>query len=219
MSSPEDDKLRKLLHARFDSVVEEPIPARMHLRQPAWIDYARAGAFIVVGVVIGLALSYVRQEPLKPAAAAAVAAPTPSLPALAARAHYVYVRENRHAVEVAAAEEEHLVRWLSRRLDVSLKVPLLAGEGYELMGGRLLPGTDAPVAQFMYEDKTKRRLTLYVTGKTHKDPVTAFRYIQEGPVNVFYWVDPDCGYAISGEIERAELSRIANVVYKQLEDK
>jgi anti-sigma factor RsiW len=85
------------------------------------------------------------------------------------------------------------------------------------MGGRLLPGPDAPVAQFMYEDASQRRLTLYVVGKKHKQPVTAFRFIQEGLVNVFYWVDPECAYAISGEIDRTELSRIANVVYKQLE--
>jgi anti-sigma factor RsiW len=209
----EDDKLRKLFHARFDSVLEEPIPVRMHLRPPVWIEYARAAAFVLAGVAIGLAIPLARQEPVRPAAA-----PAPQLPALAARAHYVYSREKRHAVEVAAAEEEHLVTWLSRRLDVPLKVPVLAAEGYELMGGRLLPGTDAPVAQFMYQDKAQRRLTVYVTGKTQKDPVTAFRYIQEGPVSVFYWVDADCGYAISGEIDRAELSRIANVVYKQLEE-
>ena len=211
--NPEDDKLRKLLHARFDSILEEPIPARMHLRAPRWKEFARAAVFILVGVAIGLAIPFARQDPGKTAAAQGH-----PLPALAARAHFVYTRENRHAVEVAA-EEEHLVRWLSRRLDVKLKVPLLAEEGYRLMGGRLLPGTDAPVAQFMYESPAKVRLTLYITGKTHKDPVTAFRYIQEGPVNVFYWVDPDCGYAISGEIDRAELSRIANVVYKQLEDR
>jgi anti-sigma factor RsiW len=199
----EDDKLRKLLHARFDPVLEEPIPVRMHLRAPAWIEYARAAAFVVAGVLIGLAIPFARQELPRPAAA-----PTPQLPTLAARAHYVYSREKRHAVEVAAAEH----------LDVPLKVPVLAPEGYELMGGRLLPGTDAPVAQFMYQDKAQRRLTVYVAGKTHKDPVTAFRYIQEGPVSVFYWVDADCGYAISGEMDRAELSRIANVVYKQLEE-
>ena len=212
--NPEDDKLRKLLHARYDGVLEEPIPARMHLQPPAWIAYARAAAFVLVGLGIGLAIPYLRQEAPRPAAAA-----NHPLPALAARAHYVYTRERRHAVEVAAAEQEHLVRWLSRRLEVPLKVPVLAEEGYELMGGRLLPGTDAPVAQFMYQNAAQRRLTVYVTGKTHKDPVTAFRFIQEGPVSVFYWVDSDCGYAISGEMDRAELSRVAHAVYRQLEEK
>jgi len=215
MSRPEDDKLRRLLHARFDSVAEEPIPARMYLRSPAWIDYARAAAILLVGVGIGLAIPLLRPEPAKPPLVQVRAQP---LTTLAARAHYVYTREKRHAVEVAAADQEHLVTWLSRRLDVKLKVPVLASEGYQLMGGRLLPGTDAPVAQFMYEDASQRRLTLYVVGKQHREPVTAFRFIQEGLVNVFYWVDPACAYAISGEIDRSELSRIASVVYKQLEE-
>jgi anti-sigma factor RsiW len=211
--SAEDDKLRKLVHARYDSVLEEPIPARMHLQSPAWIDVARAAFIFAAGVGIGLAVPLLRPEPPKPAPAALAQPVT----ALAARAHYIYTREKRHAVEVPASDHEHLVTWLSRRLDVPLKVPVLAQEGYELVGGRLLPGTDAPVAQFMYEDKAQRRLTLYVVGKQHKQPVTAFRFIQEGLVNVFYWVDPHCAYAISGEIDRTELSRIANAVYKQLE--
>ena len=212
--TPEEEKLSKQLHARFDSILEEPIPARMYLRSPAWLDYARAAAFVAVGVGIGLAIPWLRPETPKPPQVEVRAQP---LPVLAARAHYVYTRERRHAVEVAAAEQEHLVTWLSRRLDVKLKVPVLAEEGYELMGGRLLPGTDAPIAQFMYENKAKKRLTLHVSGKTHKEKVTAFRFVQEGPVSVFYWIDPDCGYAISGEIEREELSRIATIIYKQLE--
>lgn len=212
--SAEDDKLRKLLHARYDSVLEEPIPARMHLRPPAWIDYARAAFIFAVGVGIGLAVPLLRPEPPKPPPAAQAQPMT----VLAARAHYVYTREKRHAVEVPASDHEHLVTWLSRRLEVPLKVPVLTGEGYSLVGGRLLPGTNAHVAQFMYEDTSQRRLTLYVVGKKHTEPVTAFRFIQEGLVNVFYWVDPDCAYAISGEIDRTELSRIANVVYKQLEE-
>jgi anti-sigma factor RsiW len=33
---------------------------------------------------------------------------------------------------------------------------------------------------------------------------------------VFYGVDQQLGYALSGEIEKAELARMANAVYKQL---
>jgi len=211
--NPEDEKLRKILHARFDSVLEEPIPARMHLRSPPWRGYARAALLVAVGVAIGLALPYARQS-LAPQGASEVALAT-----RAARAHLVYASEVRHPVEVAASERDHLVKWLSKRLDTNLKLPVLSEAGYDLLGGRLLPGPDGPVAQFMYQDSSGKRLTVYVTGKAHKDPVTAFRFMQTGNVNVFYWVDRDCGYAISGEISRPELSRLANVVYKQLEER
>jgi anti-sigma factor RsiW len=211
--NPEDEKLRGIVHARFDSVLEEPIPARMHFRAPRWKEYARAAVFVGIGLVIGLAVPLARNA-LSPAGAVASGFPT-----RAARAHLVFASEVRHPVEVNAAEQDHLVKWLSKRLDTQLRVPVLNSEGYELLGGRLLPGADGPVAQFMYQESSGKRLTVYVTGKTHRDPVTAFRYMQSGIVNVFYWVDRDCGYAISGEISRPELSRVAEVIYKQLEER
>jgi anti-sigma factor RsiW len=139
------------------------------------------------------------------------------LPARAARAHLVYSPEVRHPVEVEAKEKDHLVKWLSKRLGVTLKVPLLADEGFELLGGRLLPGTDGPVAQFMYQDASGKRLTLYVTQRGKGDRTTAFRFASEGPVSVFYWIEKECGYALSGEIDKPTLARVATSVYKQLE--
>ena len=41
----------------------------------------------------------------------------------AAVAHAVYAPEVRHPVEVAAAQQEHLIQWLSKRLGRPLKVP------------------------------------------------------------------------------------------------
>ncbi len=75
-----------------------------------------------------------------------------SWPRYAAMAHVVYSREKRHAIEVMANEERHLVSWLSKRLGFALKVPNLSREGYALVGGRLLPGDQGSVAHFMYED-------------------------------------------------------------------
>ena len=199
------------LRRQFDTVLTEPIPARMFMKRPAWLDYARAAVLIGAGVAIGLALPM-----LKPAVPNAAALVTP-LPIRAARAHMVYSPEVRHPVEVEAKEQEHLVKWLSKRLDMQLRVPLLTGEGFELLGGRLLPGVDGPVAQFMYQDPTGKRLTLYVTRPHKGDEVTAFRFAQEGKVSVFYWIDRECRYALSGELDKTQLARVASSVYRQLE--
>jgi anti-sigma factor RsiW len=201
-----------LLKRKFDTILTEPIPARMYLKRPPWLDYARAASFVAVGVAIGLALPLMRAAPVAPPAF--VAAP---LPMRAARAHLVYSPEVRHPVEVEAKDQEHLVKWLSKRLDMPLRIPVLSNEGFELLGGRLLPGNDGPVAQFMYQEATGKRLTLYVTRPHKGDTVTAFRFAQEGPVSVFYWVDRDSGYALSGEIDKPTLARVATTVYKQLE--
>jgi anti-sigma factor RsiW len=200
-----------LLKRQFDAVLTEPIPARMYLKRPPWLDYARAAMLVAIGIAIGLAVPLLRPPP--PAAALAG---TP-LPARAARAHLVYSPEVRHPVEVDAKEQDHLVKWLSKRLGLPLKIPVLASEGFELLGGRLLPGQDGPVAQFMYQDASGKRLTLYVTRPHKEDNLTAFRFAQEGGVSVFYWIDRDCGYALSGEVDKPALARVATSVYKQLE--
>lgn len=137
----------------------------------------------------------------------------------AAVAHVVYSPDVRRPVEVSADQEQQLVSWLSKRLGTAVKPPILQGIGYELIGGRLLPGDTGPVAQFMYHDATGQRLTLYVTRevpKTSDKAETAFRFGQDGPVNVFYWVDKNFGYAISGGSDRRELMRVSQEVYRQL---
>jgi len=185
----------------------------MYMRRPPWIGYTKAAMLVAVGIAIGLATPYFRTA----GAPVAAAQPAATFSMRAARAHLVYAPEVRHPVEVDATQQEHLVKWLSKRLAVELKVPLLTGEGFELLGGRLLPGPEGPVAQFMYQDSAGKRLTLYVSKPNRADQPAAFRYAQEGPVSVFYWIDRDCGYALSGELDRPTLTRVATAVYRQLE--
>jgi anti-sigma factor RsiW len=201
---------RVRLREAYDPVLSEPLPARMFLRRPAWVDFARAAMLVAVGVAIGLAIPAFR--PGTPV----VALTTAPLPERAARAHLTFASEVRHPVEVDVKEQEHLVRWLSKRLGTELKVPVLGPEGFELLGGRLLPGPEGPVAQFMYQDSGGKRLTLYVNARAKAEGPTAFRFAKEGNVSVFYWIDGQWGYALSGDIDRPALSRVANLVYRQL---
>jgi anti-sigma factor RsiW len=201
-----------LLKQYFEPVMTEPIPERMHLRQPPWIAHAKAAILVGIGIALGLMVSMVPSLSSDPSIA------TAQLPMRAARAHLVYASEVRHPVEVDATQQDHLVKWLSKRLGVDLKVPVLAREGFELLGGRLLPGNEGPVAQFMYQDQSGKRLTLYVTRPHKGDALTAFRFAQEGPVSVFYWMDSECGYALSGELDRPALAKVATAVYRQLEN-
>jgi len=113
-------------------------------------------------------------------------------------AYAVYTPERRHPVEVAASEEEHLINWLSKRLNRPLSVPSLQEYGYSLVGGRLLPGEAGPAAQFMYENRSGARLTLYITGISNDE--TAFRLFRDGNRRTFYWVSDRMGYALSGPI-------------------
>lgn len=151
----------------------------------------------------------------------ASAAPVRNFARQAAAAHVVYLPEVRHPVEVPAAQQEHLVQWLSKRLGRPLKVPVLAAQGYELIGGRLLPGDDGARAQFMYQNATGERITLYVGAVKPGAGAasvreTAFRFSEEGAVPSFYWVDQGFGYALAGRLPRAALQGLATSVYQQL---
>jgi anti-sigma factor RsiW len=136
-------------------------------------------------------------------------------------AHDVYLPEKRHPVEVTAAEHEHLVQWLSKRLGKPLQIPKLNAQGFELVGGRLLPGETGARAQFMFQDARGRRLTLYMgaleAASAHVDSQSAqFRFEPGGAVPSFYWVEGGFGYALSGLVDKATLMALASSVYSQI---
>jgi len=197
------------LHALFDSALDESVPEVLRVqpvrRAPSPLRVAALLAAAVTGGVLGWTLR--GEEPL---------VITTSLPQQAALAHVVYAPEVLHPVEVGAREETHLVSWLSKRLGAPVHAPHLSDAGYELVGGRLLPGETGPAAQFMYQDIRGNRLTLYVRTTADGNRETAFRYAKEDKVGVFYWVDGTFGYALSGELERPQLLHVAESVYRAL---
>ncbi len=220
---------KQALKALFQPVLDEPLPERLQalsvqpLRTPGgggWTGgglgapWQRLVAGLLVAALGGVGgwLAHgqygqdrmVRMVPLSHQAAVA---------------HVVYSPDVRRPVEIAADQEEALVKWLSKRLGTPVRPPKLGGLGYELVGGRLLPGNSGPVAQFMYHDASGQRMTLYVTTESIEKRDTGFRFAREGPVNVFYWVDGKFGYALSAGIDKGELAKVATAVYDQLDQK
>jgi anti-sigma factor RsiW len=239
------------MRARLDAVLAEPVPPRLtHLVQNAapmqhgtwppagWQRWAAALALFVLGGATGAALVW----RLQPAAGSASADATPTAWVhRAAVAHSVYVPEVRHAVEVKA-QEEHLSRWLTKRLDVPVKLFDLRAQGFELVGGRLLPDADGPSAQLMYQAiatgasgasggasagvaattaaSKPARVTVYLRKPDNSTPA-AFRYEQQGELGLFYWVEGQsphggpCGYALVGALPRERLLALAEAIYQQ----
>jgi anti-sigma factor RsiW len=199
------------LHREYDPVLSEPLPRRLEFPQSSRTRplprYAAVIAAFALGAVVGWQLNSYGTDRRAEAS---------SWVRRAAIAHVVYSPEVRHPVEVGADQEAHLVAWLSKRLGAPLRVPHLGGLGYALVGGRLLPGERGPVAQFMYQDGKGQRLTLYVRVNPDASGETAFRFAQERGVGVFYWLDRKLGYALSGEVDKNELLRVATAVHRQL---
>ncbi|UUX96261.1 anti-sigma factor [Aquabacterium sp. J223] len=223
----DDEALRE----HFDATLDEPVPAALRRRvlpvsvgspSAGW-QVAAAVALLLVGGLAGGGLTWhaladqAREQAVREASAAA-------WPRRAAQAHLVYAVEQRHPVEVAVAaddpllqrqQEEHLARWLTRRLDVPVRLFDFLPQGYSLVGGRLLPDGPAPGAQLMYQRADGERITLYLRRPESPEPA-AFRIDREGPTTVLYWVEDRIGFALVGRLSRQELTVLANLVCDQL---
>jgi len=78
-----------------------------------------------------------------------------------------------------------------------------------------LPAGEGVAGQFMYENPAGTRLTLFlVSGRERNE--TAFRFVEEDGVSVFYWRDAGFGYALSAELPREALLSLCNEVYAQI---
>ncbi|MCB1873147.1 MAG: anti-sigma factor [Gammaproteobacteria bacterium] len=203
------------LHHAFDPVLDAPIPARLlhKANRGNWPALGKVASmsWLLLGGLIGYLLHGERETVIFPPDAVT------SLPRYAAIAHAVYTPEVHHPVEVTAKEEAHLVGWLSKRLGEKLNPPSLAENGYQLIGGRLLPGDEGEVAQFMYENELSNRLTLYIQPNAQHEMTSHFRYANEKGIDVFYWVDGHFGYALSGNTGREDMLQLARLVYHQYE--
>lgn len=204
-------------HENFDGVLDDPIPPTLLFaaQSPAWWRTWR----VPVGAVAALILLFVGGtggwvarglQPVEPDRVG-------DFTRHAGAAHRIYTAERRFAVEVAAKEEKRMVRWLSKRLGTQqLRVPSLDGLGFELVGARQLATSEnLPAAQFMYQDKKLRRLTLYMRKSTEPEQ-TSFRFAEAAGSMMYYWNDKPFAYALVGKLDKEELLKVSRAVSDQI---
>jgi len=207
------------LRDALDPWLAEPIPERLLVAAagPAatpkssvrrWLaPLATVAATLLVGLGAGW---YARDADLERAGT-----PT-TFTRQAALTHALYAADANRPVEVWAPEEKRLVTWLSKRLGFPVSAPDLNSAGFALVGGRLVAGHQNPTALFMYENSDKQRLSLQVRKQPVDGGEVAFRYAVENGVGVFYWIEDNCSYALSGNLDRTQLLAVGRSVYGQL---
>lgn len=203
------------LRALYGHVGEETPPARLSpwrlaaerrhkLRRTAMATAAALALFVLGGMGgwIGRGL----------------ATPGPTEMALvseAEAAHTLYTPEVLHPVEVGGDEGAHLTKWLSKRLDRSLVIPDLSGEGFSLVGGRLLPAARSAAALLMYENGEGVRVTLYVVPKAGGE--TGMRFSSAGELTAVSWQAEALGCVLVGSLPRETLMKLAKASYGSLD--
>lgn len=204
---------REAVEQAFSGLLDRPVPP--HLQNMDAPAVAHTGpmwrmAAMIALVVVGAAGGWFANDAMGPDQVA-----TTAFTQDAVRAHSLYVGEKRHAVEVNAQEEKHLVAWLSRRLQNELVAPDLSSQGYQLVGGRLLPASvTGPAAQFMYETNAGNRITIYIeqdeTGRGND-----FEFTSYDGVSAFWWKDGPLAYVLIGKSDRDQLLELARATREQ----
>jgi anti-sigma factor RsiW len=201
---------RALLQAAYAHVLSEPVPQVLRGRRPVgsgaplW-RVAAVLAWMAVGATLGWNVRD-RQAASPPTQLARA----DELIERARMAHVIYTAEPRRAVEVPASQEDDMIRWLSKRMNTAVRVPDLTSHGFQALGGRLLPGPDGPACQIMYQNAAGKRLTIYLA----RDPGQArpVEFSDREVVHVVFWTDGTLAFAVSADLDREELSRIAATI-------
>ncbi|KRB31969.1 MULTISPECIES: anti-sigma factor family protein [Mesorhizobium] len=210
---------REALRSAFAGVLDEPVPARLRkmvlgeapvrtaIPRSRWWLAAAAAVLLAMGGFGGYfaGIDGIGQE--NPA--------EDRLAEQAIAAHVIYAAEKRHAVEVPASDKDHLQTWLSNRVGLKLVAPDLSANGFQLIGGRLLPAGESKAAMLLYEDDKGERISLFVTAEATENAKGTYASAQDGPQAV-YWLDKGYGCAVVGSLPREQLAVVAKSAYGQL---
>jgi anti-sigma factor RsiW len=211
-----DDARR--LRETFAGILDEPVPERLtgvvtegQPRPSSWLPSWRTAAAAAAIFALGAAGGYL-------AATDGLLNRTHSEDELAESAigaYMTYAGDQAHTVEVGASDRPYLENWLSKRTGLKLVAPDLTAEGFELLGGRLLPAGQNPAALMVYKDQTGNQISIYVTAKG--DAKTKGTYTPEtGGPTAIYWLEKDYGCAIVGSLPQERLAEVARSAWRQL---
>jgi anti-sigma factor RsiW len=141
----------------------------------------------------------------------------PSLVVEAAYAHQVFGEDTQRPVELTATtatSRAEMIAWFTRHLGEPIEIPSLDAVGLRLIGGRLLPGGEGPIAQLIYEDGAGHRLTLALSSKpAYAGP--EIKLVAVDGLTAGYWQDGELSYAVVAETSEQQLVAIASEIGAQ----
>ncbi|MEL6576103.1 MAG: anti-sigma factor [Pseudomonadota bacterium] len=133
----------------------------------------------------------------------------PSFVADAAGAHEVFAPDTFHPVEFTAKDEAAMAQWFTDRLGDAAMIPHLEELNFELVGGRLLAGSEGPMAQVMYENDKGDRVSLVFGKQQVPGGNSDLKLVHVGKTYASYWQDKGFSWAVLEETPGADVSVVA----------
>jgi len=205
------------LGSLFAAVLDEPVPTRLaavvagdtpaRKASPAWWRMAAAAVLVMAvgigGFWLGASLPGTTPDADDRMAEQAIAA------------HLTFAGDKNRPVEVDGSNPDYLTGWLSKRTGLKLVAPDLSNNGFELLGGRLVPAGGNTAALMLYADAEGNRISVYVIAEGGERSKGTFTLASGGP-EAIYWEDEGYGCVIVGTLPAQQLGVVARDAYKQL---
>ena len=147
----------------------------------------------------------------------------------AANAYVLYDRDTDRGGKFRSERMKDFVQWMYDSFGDKFTPPKLDSNGFSFAGGRLLPTAVGPAAQMTYRDQEDRRVTLYFVKGRNNDyagDMAAFKpqrfgdfdtfFLQDDDRSIYFWQRAPLQYAVVGEMEQSELSKVTEDIVGQL---
>lgn len=214
---------RDLLRCALESKLREPVPPQLRvqhlIRERARRNrrgFAMA-ASVLLAVGIGAGGGWLAHGAWADRATARLESSWRGRIAMATSAHEIFVADAFRPVEIFATAGDVVVRWLSNRLGRPVAVPDLDIVALRFLGGRLIPTTEGPAAQLMFDHAGGTRLTLFMVPAAPSLPVIAEdRFAMSNNLGTVSWADARFRYTVVGSVDQAQLQEIARAIRAML---
>ncbi|QPM92180.1 anti-sigma factor family protein [Pseudooceanicola algae] len=128
--------------------------------------------------------------------------------------HRVYAAQDRHLVEVPAAEAPHIQTWLTASIGADVAIPDLTSQGLTFQGARLLVAAGRPVSQLIYTDADNRVVALC---QIQTDaPRHALLEQRMDAFDMVTWGGNGANFVIIGDAGREDLRAVAEAAQIQV---
>lgn len=133
-----------------------------------------------------------------------------------ANMHRIYVRQQRHLVEVSGNEREEIRSWLTGSTGIPFAVPDLTRSGLTFQGARLIVVEGQPTGQLFYVDTSGDVFAIYFLKIGMADSEGRVSETMRDDLAMISWATPSGSFAVVGPSAAARLRQLADTIFDEI---